>query len=508
MRTLATLGAGALSGLALGLVFPSLGWSWLAFIALVPLFWAIARTERAWPVFWSGYLAGFVFFAVSCPWIYATIHHFGGLSGPVAGVVFVLFLLLMGSYLGLMAIAAHGIGRWSGHRYWPLPLVWVAIELLRTYTPMGGFPWNLLGYSQYQHAGTMLLVPVCGIYGVSLLVATANALIAYLLDNPGRGGAIAAGIALGCIFGFATLPYHAPSDGERGLQARLVQPDTPLDLDWSGVIMTRALAAQSRLSLEPGAPPVTLIVWPEQPAPLDLDRQPELQQTIAEILDHEHSAMLIGEITWTPNNAPRNSAQLVNADGTLGPRYDKTHLVPFGEYVPLPDWLKQSAGVGKLVQAVGDFVPGPGPVLMQLGPHRFATMICYESIFPGLARRDVQAGAEWLVNQSDDSWYGHSSAAAQGMMMARVRAMENRRWLLRDTDDGITAVVDPYGRVTAQLPRFVPGALDAAFAPETQLTFYTRYGDWLAYACLLGILLLLVAGFMPAARSGSRMRRS
>ncbi|HXR97369.1 MAG TPA: apolipoprotein N-acyltransferase [Terriglobales bacterium] len=503
---LPTLAAGALSGLALGLVFPSVGWSWLAFIALVPLFWAVARGERAWPVFWSGYLAGIVFFAVSCSWIYATIHHFGDLSGPLAGVVFVLFLLLMGSYLALMALAAYWVGRWSGRRYWPLPFVWVAVELLRTYTPMGGFPWNLLGYSQYQHAGTMLLAPACGIYGVSLLVATANTLIAYVLDKPRRRGAIAAGIALGCIFGFATLPYHAPSDGGRGLHVRLVQPDTPLDLDWSGSTMTHELAAQARLSVNAATPPVDLIVWPEQPAPFDLDRQPELQQTVAEILDHEHSAMLIGEITWGASNAPRNSAQLVNADGTLGPRYDKTHLVPFGEYVPLPDWLKESAGVGKLVAQVGDFVPGPGPVVMPLGAHRFTTMICYESIFPALARRDVNAGAEWLVNQSDDSWYGQSSAAAQGLMMARVRAMENRRWLLRDTDDGITAVIDPFGRVTAQLARFAPGALDAGFAAESAITFYTRWGDWLAYLCLLAVLVLLLAG--PAARAGSRMRRS
>jgi apolipoprotein N-acyltransferase len=116
-------------------------------------------------------------------------------------------------------------------------------------------------------------------------------------------------------------------------------------------------------------------------------------------------------------------------------------------------------------------------------------MICYESIFPALARHDVAAGAAWLVNQSDDSWYGASSAAPQGLMMARVRAIENRRWLLRDTDNGITAVIDPYGRVTASLPRFQAATLEAGFAPETRLTFYTRHGDWLPLLCAVMIVL-------------------
>ncbi|MGH9394147.1 MAG: apolipoprotein N-acyltransferase, partial [Terriglobales bacterium] len=292
------------------------------------------------------------------------------------------------------------------------------------------------------------------------------------------------GLAL--LLGFASWPYHPRANPVRALHAILVQPDTPLAAAWSARSLTRFLAQQSRLSRPAlGSPAADLIIWPEQPAPLNYAAQPEFQASTAELLARTRAAFLFGEVSYDGADAPRNSALLIHADGTTGQRYDKRHLVPFGEYVPLPRWFERVAGVGKLVQEVGDFVPGKAPVLFHLQGHAFSTLICYESIFPALARRDVLLGAEWLVNQSDDSWYGRSSAAAQGLMMAQVRAMENRRWLLRDTNDGLTAVIDPYGRITAALPRFRAAALDAGFSPETRLTFYTRHGDWLAWLCCL-----------------------
>lgn len=499
----AALTASAASGLALGVLFPRFGWDWLAWVALVPLFIVIARARGAWQAFWGGYLAGFLFFALSCPWIATTIHHYGDLSRPIAAVVFVLFLLLMGSYLGLFAVLGYWLGNSLGHRLVPLPFLWVAVEWFRTYTPMGGFPWNLLGYSQYQHAGFMLVVPWTGIYGASLLIALANTCVAALLLHRARRTASLALPAIGLvlILGFATLPYHPPAALPRPLRARLVQPNTALGLNWTSSTLNTFLQTQERLSTPPGTPPVNLILWPEQPAPLNFELQPQFQRMSARLLDATHAAFLFEEVSYplsalgVPNyHQPRNSAQLINADGTIGPRYDKMHLVPFGEYDPLPAWIASLGGVGKLVQDVSDFVPGSAPALLPLGPHRFAVMICYESIFPALARHNVAQGAEFLVNLSDDSWYGNSSAAPQGLMMAQVRAMENRRWLLRDTDNGITAVIDPYGRVTAYLPRFTSGVLDASFAPSSALTFYTRHGDWLAFACLLAAAALALYG--------------
>lgn len=533
-RLYGEIGAAVASGALLGAAFPSLNWSWAAWFALVPLWLIVARGRGAWRTFGLGYLSGAVFFAVSCPWIATTIHNFGSLSWTVALIVFVLFLALMGSYLALFAVVGYGLGRWVGDRLLPLPFLWVAVEWLRTYTPMGGFPWNLLGYSQVQHAGFMRVVSVGGIYAASLLLAIANTLLAYLCwrgwlrwqrrragsepvapASRGRTAVLVAVIAaLAALLIFAAWPYAPPAlpASTLPLEARLVQPNTSLNATWTPESLQRFLDEQLQLSLAPqGSQPGTgraaaqLIVWPEQPAPLNYALEPAFQRMTAALQAQTGAAFLFGEVTYPTTaqgapdyNQPRNSSRLILPNGMTGPRYDKLHLVPFGEYVPLPGWLQRLAGVSKLVQGVGNFVPGNHRQLFPLGVpgngavHRFATMICYESIFPALARHNVADGAEWLVNQSDDSWYGHSSAAAQGLMMARVRAMENHRWLLRDTDDGITAVVDPYGRVRAQLPRQTAAALDARFAPLSQLTFYTRHGDWLPLLCtvIIGLLAL------------------
>lgn len=506
--------AGAASGVLLGAAFPSLGWDWLAWFALVPLLLAIARARSSWQALWAGYAAGAAFFAVSCPWIAATVHNYGGLSDGMAGLVFVLFLILMGSYLALFGWAGAWIGRRLGHRLLPLPFLWVAIELFRTYTPMGGFPWNLLGYSQFQHAGFMLVAPLGGIYAASFLIALANVLLAGLLllwhGTNSRTLLIAEAVGLGLILALATLPYHPPTNGPRTLRALLVQPNAQLRTDWTGATFDRYLRQQVGLSAPASALPVQLIVWPEQPAPLDYAAEPGLQRATAEMVASTQATFLFGEVSYGSNpdgtrdlSQPRNSAQLILANGVTGGRYDKMHLVPFGEYVPLPDWFKRLAGVSKLIQGVGDFVPGDAITLLPLGQYKFGTMICYESIFPDIAREETATGAAFLVNQSDDSWYGRSSAAAQGLMMAQVRAIENRRWLLRDTDDGYTAVVDPYGRITASLPRFRAAALETGFSPQQGLTFYTRHGDWLAYACV-GImgLLALGAGLLPRHATG------
>lgn len=515
----ASLLAAAATGAGLAAVFPLLGWDWMAWFALVPLLIVVARAGNWWRALAPGYVAGVMFFAVSCPWIATTIHNYGDLSSATAGLVFVLFLLLMGSFLAVFALLGYAIGRGLGHRLLPLPFLWVAVELLRTYTPMGGFPWNLLGSSQAAHAGFMLVAPVAGVYGASFLIALANTLLAGLLLRfydernaprprpwPTRmDGVLAAG--LGLILAFATLPYHPPSLPVRTLRARLVQPNTPLKGNWTNARLRSFLDEQLRLSAPAKAPAAALILWPEQPAPLDYALQTEFQAMTAELLSQTRATFVFGEVTYpltalgAPDfDQPRNSVLVVHPDGTSGERYDKLHLVPFGEYVPLPAWLKHWTGVGKLVQNVGDFVPGKGPVIFSLDGRPFATLICYESIFPELARREVAMGAQWLVNQSDDGWYGASSAAAQGLQMAQVRAIENRRWLLRDTNDGITAVIDPYGRITAALPQRSAGALEASFSPLTELTFYTRHGDWLAYACCGMVALLGLAALFHSRR--------
>ena len=213
--------------------------------------------------------------------------------------------------------------------------------------------------------------------------------------------------------------------------------------------------------------------------------------------------MLVGSLgsrnaAETPEQATQlyNSGSLVSPEGEWVGRYDKMHLVPFGEYVP----FKRVFGfAGGLTQEVGDFSPGTSRAPLQAGG-KLGVFICYESIFPDEIRQLAANGAQVFVNISNDGWYGDSGAYAQHLKQARMRAVENDRWLLRDTNTGVTASIDPYGRVVSSLPRKVRAALDAPYALTNVTTFYTRHGDWFAYLCAI----ISVAGLLLNFRSRGR----
>lgn len=495
---------GAISGLLLAMCFPSLDWNWLCWVALVPLLLICLRAASASRALAGGYLAGMVFFVASCPWIYHAVHVYGGLPAWQGVLVLALFVVLMGAFFALFGVLGYALARRVPCPWLALPALWVAIEWLRTYVPFGGFPWNLLGYAGIDHAGFMLSATVSGVYGAGFLIALENSVLAWYIAQLAlarrplyRTAMIAPFAVWAVVVGFASFPYDPPTMVPASLQAVLVQPNASLDAAWTPSSFAAYLADLARISQPAPASssiPPALVLWPESPAPLDYAAEPSLRQGLAALAQSAHAEILLGETTLldptAPSGAqrPANAALLIHPDGSPGRRYDKVHLVPFGEYVPLPAWMQRIGGIGKMVQQAGDFVPGRGPVLFHYQPAaaasiapdpRFAALICYESIFPELARREVAAGAQWLVNLSDDGWYGQSSARPQGLMMARMRSIENRRWLLRDTNNGLTAIIDPYGRVAAALPRDRRAALRGTFAARTDTTFYTRHGDWL-----------------------------
>ena len=256
-----------------------------------------------------------------------------------------------------------------------------------------------------------------------------------------------------------------------------------------------------------------LVIWPEVPAPFSLQEN-AFADRASRIARESHSDFLVGVVDWKLDAARKyyatNSAVLLDPDGQRVFTYDKIHLVPFGEYVPLRQWIKFA---GRLTADISDFTPG---TVYRVGPlpgiprthseeqgsqgeagaprqadAKFGVFICYEAIFPDEIRRYAKNGAELLVNISNDGWFGRSSAPAQHLMMARVRAVENRRWLLRDTNNGYTVDVDPYGRIVASMPTDIRGALDAPYAFRSDLTPYTRLGDWFSWLCVLASFVLI-----------------
>lgn len=481
--------------------FPKISWHWLVWVACLPLFAAVGSETRLARAFLLGYLCGAIFFSGSCYWFVAVTERYGGLSPPLAWGVLTLFALVSAVFFGAFGLVEGWMARVSASAALGIaPFLWVALEVARTYL-IAQFPWNLLGYA-VRAEGLRQVASVTGVYGLSFLAASSSALLAGSFVARRRkwaGTALLAWVALLWV-GNRVLAPPAVSRGEDA--AYLVQTNIPLDesaleswVPWrdpTGLnqlvkISLAAIAAESNPAK--AAPP--LIVWAENPAPFYFTRDPVFRNA-AEGLARQARAYLVFNTVIPIGediNRVTNSAVVLDPDGREVLQYDKIHLVPFGEYVPA--WAFPNK-VGKITSEVGNYVPGSSYRIAWTPQGAVGVFICYEAIFPQLARGLVLAGAEVLVNVSNDAWYGDTAAAFQHLEMARIRAIENGRYLLRATNDGITVVVDPYGRVVDQIPRHCQMVLRGRFNYRRERTLYTSHGDvfaWLCVAASVGVLI-------------------
>lgn len=498
-----------LSGFLLVLCFPHPQLTWLAWVALAPLLAVTTARRSRLRLFGYGYLAGLVFFGGTCYWVYDVMRIYGHLSVPAAGAMLILFVLVLALHVGLFSLAVGELARrWQLAALALAPFVWVALEWLRTYI-LSGFPWNLLGYAVAPHTGWIQPAAYAGVYGVSFLVAGVNALVAHYWLAPSRRRAlslalVAVVLSVAAIWGRRLPPVPTTAT------ALLVQTNLPqleeYDSEWvqHHPDQFRELEQLTReaVAAQPAGSPA-LIVWPEIPISLYFRHDPVIRARLLQLAQATRSYFLVGVVDFRadPDGSqhPYNSAVLLSPAGEVVAQYDKIHLVPFGEYVPMARWL---GFLEKLTAEVSDFRPGRETVVMATAEGRLGTFICYEAVFPALVRQFVARGADVLVNISNDGWFGRSAAAAQHLNMARVRAVETRRFLLRATNTGVTAVVDPYGRVTAQAPGHTRTVLAAAFAPRRDRSLYTRLGDWFAALCALVSVVALARKFWLVAVEG------
>ncbi|HTW23597.1 MAG TPA: apolipoprotein N-acyltransferase [Candidatus Baltobacteraceae bacterium] len=485
------------SGVTLALAFPNYNLPLLAWISVALLVLASYGARlRVSPLY--GFLHGLVFFPICLPWIDVVMQQYGDV-GPwtAAGI-----LGLIGIAGGIIcAVFSWGVALAS--RKGPLlacalaPFLWVALEFLRGNLPIIAFPWNLIGYAASGNLALVQLTTITGIYGLSLLVAGYGGLLAYAILS-GRQRAWKSVIAATALLIFVAIGgrLFVPAATPRFV-AHLVQTDFAQSYsyppDWMR-IHAGDLDQLQRISVDAGREIPGLIVWPEVPAPFTM-QDPDFASRAREIARDSGQDFLVGIEDWKRKAAGKwiatNSAVLLDPAGQRLFTYDKIHLVPFGEYVPLRKWLTFA---GKLTADIGDFTPGTEygvghlpmvPTYVPSAGAPFSVFICYEGVLPGAVRRFTANGAELLINISNDGWFGRSAAPAQHVMMARVRAVENRRWLLRDTNNGFTVDVDPYGRTVAQLPTDIRGELDAPYDFRTGLTLYARFGDWLPWLCVV-----------------------
>jgi apolipoprotein N-acyltransferase len=509
MPTSLRLVIAAVSGAALSFSYTGFYlsiYSWICIgILLVSLFAA-----RPGVSFGCGFLHGLVFCLTSVPWIATVLAVHGGVSDLGGWGVLLLIASVWGILVGLFAwIVQRFATRSIELACIGAPFVWVTMEFVRARLPEISFPWNLLGYPAAANSGLIQLTSITGIYGLSFLVAAFNALLAWAEVGPpatagprlGKLAAAATCVIVAMLIGPRLVPQPQANHMARAVQLNF--PESPeYGSNWFAEHTSDMLEA-ARLSLAPHGHDVDLLVWPEAPAPFSY-QDPRFAQFASKLAVNFGHPFLVGVIEWkAPADGvastthatlvPFNSALLFNPQGQRVFSYDKIHLVPFGEYEPFP--LIREV-VNRVSDEVGGFRKGQtygvGPLP---GGYSLGVFICYEAIYPGEIRHFAADGATLLVNISNDGWFGRSAAARQHLLMARVRAVENRRWLLRVTNNGYTASVDPYGRMYEPLPTDVRASADLPYDFRTDPSIYTRYGDWFAWLCVAVSAILLASTF-------------
>jgi apolipoprotein N-acyltransferase len=459
--------------------------------------------------FGCGFLHGMLFVVTCVPWIAEVLSVHGGMSAAAGWGVLFLIATVWATAIGLFG---WGVQRLSRHsRDLALvgaPFLWISTEVFRAYLPEISFPWSLLGYPAAGNPALLQLTTVTGIYGLSFLVASFNALLLWgdfdetRAERKKRWG-IPAATALAILVVMGLGPRFVPQAEAHHL-ARVVQPNFPEKLEYAGdwyADHKADLADLERLSLLPssGGRQPDLLIWPEAPAPFSF-QDPHFGPVISRIAQEFHHPIVVGVIEWKPEQvkvngvsrtgvAPYNSAAAVNELGQRMFSYDKIHLVPFGEFEPFP-LIHQV--VNSVSEEVGGFRKGTARSVGKFSNgNTFSVFICYEAIYAGEVRQFVDRGAQLLINISNDGWFGTSEAAEQHLRMVRVRAVENRRWIVRDTNSGITASIDPFGNIERVMKRDVRDSADLPYDFRADETIYTRFGDWFAWMCV-GVSAILV----------------
>jgi apolipoprotein N-acyltransferase len=466
-------GLAILSAVLLILIFPPLRWTWLAPIVLAPILVACAKESSAKWRFLFGWAAGFVYWWGLCPWIQFVLEVHGGMGKWGGWGTFVLFGLYKGLYLAVFA----ALTGYVINRRWTMPAVaalWVGLERLHAYS---GFAWLQLGNAGIDMPLPMRLAPITGVYGLSFVFAMLGCAVALVILRRSRYQLL----WLAALPGLILLPRGArPMPPAEKILA--VQPNIDTEAQWTDEFLATTERKLATLSRAHG---VSLIIWPEVPAPF-YSNNPTFHAFAASIARTSETHFLFGAVAFNGEQAPLNSAVMLDPNGRDVDRYDKINLVPFGEFIPPPFGF-----VNRITHEVGDFASGKRIVVFPVRDRRVSAFICYESAFPELVSGFVRSGAEVLINISNDGYFGHSKAHAQHLEITRMRAAENRRWILRVTNDGITATINPRGRVVDQLVPFEQTAALLPFGYEKEMTFYTRHGDWFAWGCLVASLMLV-----------------
>lgn len=483
------------------LSFPKFGHPAVAWLALVPLLVAL-HGATGWRAARLGYVTGAVSALGLLYWTALVVVQYGGIP-LVAGVLIMVALCLAFALFPLLFGWASGrlVARFGTLGLIGTPFLWVATELLRVHT-FFEFPWCLLGYSQQPLAPMIQIASVTAVYGVSFLLVLFAALVAIALVEPRRRAASLAAAAslVAATWALGSWTLAQPLAGTGRVTVGLVQGGIRQEDKWVPENAWSNVFRHIQLTQQAAARGARLVVWPESAVPFVYDEQPALQALLQETVRTRGIFLYFGnddrEAAADGEPLVYVGAKLMDPEGRLTARYRKIRLVPFGEYVPLKAVFTLGGRVAaKLVHEVADFSPGSEAVTGGVDGHRVGGYICYEAIFPALVRRFTAQGAELLVNVTNDAWYGRTSAPYQHLAMAAFRAVENRRYVVRAANTGITAVVDPRGRILERTALFDQAVLVREVPFVAEMSFYARHGDLFARACAAIALALVLASY-------------
>ena len=499
-----------LSGILVCFSFPTVLFGWhapqlgfLGWIAMVPLFLSIRETGVR-KTFLLTFLSALVWYGGSLYWVFRAMHTYGKLPAFTSFLVNVLLVVVVAAYIALAPMLARWVSKYfRGEMLILLPILWVAVEFCRNYIPCNGFPWSNVAMSQYKYLPLIQIVDFAGVYGLIFAMVWVNQYFAELILWLRKekvylilAKTIATAILMAFILGYGIYQLRTVPDSFKAaptIKVGMIQGNIEQGDKWDPKMAEDNLNVYRQAARKLRDAPVDLIVWPEASYPAVLSTQiASIRPQILGLTDIEMTRQpftLLGTVSEEPSGNFYNSAFLFDAHGRIEGQYHKAHLVPFGEYIP---YKKLFFFAKKLTAPVGNFIEGTSFDPLVFDDNKMGILICYEDVFPEISRKAVFSGAEFLVNITNDAWYGVSSAPYQHLALSVFRAVENRRFLIRATNSGVSAVIDPWGRITMESGIFERSIMVAAIAPLKFLSPYTRLGNWFAWGCIAYSILAIL----------------
>ncbi len=506
-----TLLLSLVSGVLIFLSFPKADMGFLAWVALVPLLYAIKDTDLP-GAFRTGFVVGLVYNTGLIYWIVFVVVHYGHIPFYAGVSVMLLLAIYLSLYPALFCAGVVYFRRRGIRGTIIAPLLWVSLDYVKGHL-FSGFPWEDLAYSQHGYLPMIQVGDITGIYGITFLIVLLNCIVYDCISGSFFSSGtekkrflseIVIGVGLlSLVFGYGIYRINDLKNTVKHLDSidvSLIQGNIDQSVKWSQEYQSDTMNIYRDMSADASKSGASLIVWPETAVPFCFQNYEDRSRDVINTARKAKSWLLFGSLGYVKEEGEIsfcNSAYLISPEGAVSGRYDKVHLVPFGEYVPLRDIL---FFIDKLVEGAGDFTPGGEITPFSMGDRKIGILICYEGIFPEISREYCLKGANLLVNITNDAWYGNTSAPYQHLTMAAFRAIENRRYLIRAANTGISAIVDPTGKIVYRTDLFKRTALCGPVKFTRQNTFYSKYGNLFACSCIVFLLI----GFLISLRRENR----